>query len=1013
MTEMTSTLLELLALVWTELLMVVVAGLGYVLFHGLPLTLMNPQKTVKTILEEGPSEEELVSQNLQKRLAEGDHHAVYKLWQRFKSFDLPSSVPLSAVVDSMQKLGKSTSTILGEFRSAMECNEALFTTDTVQALLESLRKDGQDTELLAGLEKLFETSALPRTSTTKSPKSCLSSLEGALKGGRLDEALKHLDRLPEGSQREKVDFVPPAEVVTRLLSLAGRKHRLTELAPRLLGFQLQLKPRMLNEALTEATRRRDAIFCREVYRFAAQAKAPKDSQTYELLVSGLALDSTAVQALFEEALADPDVQVTESLAIALLNACATGRDAKLAGRVFEALTPSYGAPDHALYAAVLRVYSACELHDKVCDTYEKEMAPQSIKPDSQIGDIIMKSAMQCGRSNLAQSVFAGASGDISKHIAMIKACGREKNLQGAVEIFERLKSSGASINSITHNSFLEACIQCDDTARAGEHLEQMKANSCVDVVSFNIMLKTSLRKGKHEESQRLLKDMRALGLEPNKITYNEMINAKVEIGDRRGVWELITEMQSQGISPSSVTCSILLKALTARASKEDVRLTMELVEKMEDPMDEVLFSSVIEACLRIGQLDMLSQQMGKYARQGGLLALSAPTYGSMIKAYGQSRDIERIWELWNEMQKREVRPTSITIGCMIDALVKNRCVEDAWDLVQRISSDPAQRGLVNNIIYSTIFKGFALTKQPERLFAVYAEFKKQGVEANTVTYNTIIDACAHCGAMDRVPNLLADMRASQVTPDTITYSTVVKGHCLSGNVSEAFQVLAEMNAEGRHKPDEILYNCLLDGCAKEHRLDEALQLFEQMKQANVAPSNFTLCTLVKLLSRARRLPQAFAVVNELTSSAGLKPNIQVFTCLMQACIHNRQIHRALEIHDEVIAAQCVPDQRMYTSLARGCLYAGNIYKAVEVVRCAYLLGEHGLAQPEKCHGVETKVLEELVMRLNQGSPCDAVIGRNLLADLKQHHGLNVQDNVYSQVVREAARGTNPRSQGRW
>merc|ERR1719156_505428 len=230
----------------------------------------------------------------------------------------------------------------------------------------------------------------------------------------------------------------------------------------------------------------------------------------------------------------------------------------------------------------------------------------------------------------------------------------------------------------------------------------MKADSVIDTVSFNITLKMHLRANKHDEAQRLLTQMRELGLQPNKITYNELINAKVEANDRRGVWELVAEMKKQGESPNSVTCSILLKALTHKASKQDVKRTMDLVEQMEDQMDEVLFSSVIEACLRVGQLDLLSEQMRKYARQGGLVTLSAPTYGSMIKAYGQARDVERIWELWTEMEKRQVQPTAITLGCMIDALVKNRCVEDAWSLVHEVLSDPARQALVNNIIYATI-----------------------------------------------------------------------------------------------------------------------------------------------------------------------------------------------------------------------------------------------------------------------------------------------------------------------
>jgi pentatricopeptide repeat protein len=369
-----------------------------------------------------------------------------------------------------------------------------------------------------------------------------------------------------------------------------------------------------------------------------------------------------------------------------------------------------------------------------------------------------------------------------------------------------------------------------------------------------------------------------------------------------------------------------------------------------------------------------------------------------------------MWELWNEMEKRQVQPTAITLGCMIDALVKNRCVEDGWNLVHEVLSDPTRKGLVNNIIYATILKGFAMTKQTERLFAVYAEIRDQGVQANTITYNTMIDACARCGAMDRVPQLLADMKAANISPDQITYGTLVKGHCLSGSVDQAFEILAEMRAGGKHKPDEILYNCLLDGCAKEHRLEDAMALYEEMKQANIVPSNFTLCTLVKLLGRSRRLQEAFATVEELSTKGGLKPNIQVYTCLIQACIHNRQLKQALELHDEVIRNNCEPDQKTYTVLVRGCLWGGNLVKAVEMVRCAYLLPGHSMMSPSYAYGVEQKVLEEIVMKLNQGSQSDAALGRGLLLDLKQHHGLNVQDNVYSQVVREAARGPAPQIQ---
>merc|ERR1719213_125387 len=192
------------------------------------------------------------------------------------------------------------------------------------------------------------------------------------------------------------------------------------------------------------------------------------------------------------------------------------------------------------------------------------------------------------------------------------------------------------------------------------------------------------------------------------------------------------------------------------------------------------------------------------------------------------------------------------------------------------------------------------------------------------------------------------MKSSGVEPDIITYSTILKGYCQSGDVDRAFQVLEEMQRDGKFAPDEILYNSLLDGCAKQHRVDEALQLLEDMRDSGVAPSNYTLSILVKLMGRSRRLNQAFAVIDELCTQHGFRPNIQVYTCLIQACIQNRQVDRALALHDTMIEeAGCQPDEKLYSVLARGCLQAGLNEKAAEVIRCAYHLPGHSMATSKR------------------------------------------------------------------
>ena len=119
---------------------------------------------------------------------------------------------------------------------------------------------------------------------------------------------------------------------------------------------------------------------------------------------------------------------------------------------------------------------------------------------------------------------------------------------------------------------------------------------------------------------------------------------------------------------------------------------------------------------------------------------------------------------------------------------------DAWDLVHELLKEETRRQFVNTVIYSTILKGFVMSTQTHRIFALHAEMRASDMQCNTITYNTMMDASARCGNIDRVPELLAEMKRTHIEPHIITHSTLVKGYCLSGDVDRAFQVLGRDDA---------------------------------------------------------------------------------------------------------------------------------------------------------------------------------------------------------------------------
>merc|ERR1719410_3279732 len=131
---------------------------------------------------------------------------------------------------------------------------------------------------------------------------------------------------------------------------------------------------------------------------------------------------------------------------------------------------------------------------------------------------------------------------------------------------------------------------------------------------------------------------------------------------------------------------------------------LQMVEVMDMPSDDVLLCSMMQACLRAERLDLLAELS---RRPLGDQPFSAPLYGSMIKAFGQARNLEQVRLLWNDMNARGIEPSAVTLGCMVEALVVNGEMDEAWELVQETWQKEHLRQLINTVTYSSLLKGFA------------------------------------------------------------------------------------------------------------------------------------------------------------------------------------------------------------------------------------------------------------------------------------------------------------------
>merc|ERR1712202_52417 len=148
---------------------------------------------------------------------------------------------------------------------------------------------------------------------------------------------------------------------------------------------------------------------------------------------------------------------------------------------------------------------------------------------------------------------------------------------------------------------------------------------------------------------------------------------------------------------------------------------------------------------------------------------------------------------------------------------------------------------VNIIIFSTLIKGFTKTRELNKALEIYNYMTDvEGLPSNSITFNSLIDCALICKNYQKADEIFQIMKSSQnhdYKPDLITYSTKNK------NIEKSLALYNEMIQEDMEL-DEILFNSILDGCSKNNKYKEAMQVYEDMLTAQIKPSNVTYSILI-------------------------------------------------------------------------------------------------------------------------------------------------------------------------
>ncbi|KAK9946763.1 hypothetical protein M0R45_012209 [Rubus argutus] len=235
--------------------------------------------------------------------------------------------------------------------------------------------------------------------------------------------------------------------------------------------------------------------------------------------------------------------------------------------------------------------------------------------------------------------------------------------------------------------------------------------------------------------------------------------------------------------------------------------------------------------------------------------------------------------------------------------------------------------------------------------------------------------------------------------NTIVMNAVVEACVHCGDIDSALMVFDEMSKPGSCGVDTVTYATLLKGLGRARRIDEAFEVLESVERGNAAgspklsaPLIFGLLNALVEAGDLRRANGLLARYGFLLREGG-SLSLSVYNLLMKGCINSGLPQGAIDMHDEIIRLGLKPDRLTYNTLISSCVKAGKLDAAMQ-----YFEEMKDEAQKFSHAGLFPDVITYSSLLKGFGDSKDVHTVHKIILEMKTYIGLFIDRTAYTAAV---------------
>ncbi|XP_022765937.1 pentatricopeptide repeat-containing protein At2g13600-like [Durio zibethinus] len=518
---------------------------------------------------------------------------------------------------------------------------------------------------------------------------------------------------------------------------------------------------------------------------------------------------------------------------------------------------------------------------------------------------------------------------------------RSVDFQEALSIIK----DGSSFETSCYVPLLQECINRNSFSGAQNfHSHIIKTGTHQDLFVMTFLVNVYAKSGAMENARKVFVSLRR----KNVVAWTALMTGYVHNDQPDVAIDVFQEMLKVGSYPTNYTLGIALKACSALNFLELGKQIHAYIIKYQIEQDTSVGNSLCSLYSKCASLDSAIKAFLKIEEKNVI------SWTTVLSACGDNSRASRGLRFFTKMLGNNVEPNEFTltsvlsmcctvlsssVGAQVHCLsiklgyesnlrIKNSIMylylKCGWfSEAQQLFNGMEDMSLVtmNSMIagYGEMMElakdGLSAYHNGTEALDIFSKLNNSGFKPDLYTFSSILTVCSKMLALEQGEQIHAETLKTGYLSDMIVGTALVNMYNKCGSIERASKAFLEMSARTL-----ISWTSMITAFAQNGQTQQALQLFEDMRQTGVRPNQITFVGVLSACCHAGMVEEALGYFEMMQKDYKIRPVMDHYTFLIDMFVRLGRLDEAFDIIKKM---DFPPNEFIWSLLLTGCKRHGN------------------------------------------------------------------------------------------